>query len=101
MLNFNNRSDNYLENEHACLIHFKTDDGRKILLLLSDSDFGNIAAIKFLTDEKSTALLMKKAESTGSNFKAVFQVKGLELTDFQVELLRLDPIIDPIAEIWP
>ena len=101
VLNFNNRSDNYLENEHACLIHFKTDDGRKILLLLSVSDFGNIAAIKFLTDEKSTALLMKKAESTGSNFKAVFQVKGLELTDFQVELLRLDPIIDPIAEIWP
>ncbi|MBW8324393.1 MAG: hypothetical protein K0M50_06490 [Prolixibacteraceae bacterium] len=101
LLNFNNRSENYLQNEHACLIHFKTADGRKILFLLSDSDIGNIAAIKFLMDEKNAGLLMKKAEVTGSNFKAVFQVKGRELTDFQIELLRVDPITDSIAEIWP
>lgn len=101
LLNFNNRSENYLQNEHACLVHFKTADGRKILFLLSDSDIGNIAAIKFLMDEKNAGLLMKKAEVTGSNFKAVFQVKGRELTDFQIELLRVDPITDSIAEIWP
>lgn len=87
--------------EHACLIHFETADGRKILFLLSDSDIGNIAAIKFLTDEKSIQLLMDKTKIIGSNYKAVFQVKGRELTDFQVELLRVDPIKDPIAEIWP
>ncbi len=101
LLNFNNRSENYLQNEHACLIHFKTADGRKILFLLSDSDIGNIAAIKFLTDEKSIRELMDKTEIFGSNFKVVFLVKGRELTDFQVELLRFDPIVDPIAEIWP
>jgi hypothetical protein len=101
LLNFKNRSDNYLQNEHACLIHFVTDDGRKILFLLSDSDIGNIAAIKFLTDEKSADVLMKKTSFIGSNFKAIFQVKGRELTDFQVELLRVDPIKDPVAEIWP
>jgi hypothetical protein len=101
VLNFNNRSDNYLQNEHSCLIHFETADGRKILFLLSDSDIGNIAAIKFLMDEKSARLLMKKTEDTGSNFKAVFKVKGRELTDFQVELLRVDLIKDPISEIWP
>lgn len=101
LLNFNNRSENYLQNEHACLIHFKTADERKILFLLSDSDIGNIAAIKFLTDEKSTALLMAKSKVSGSNFKAMFQVKGMELTDFQIELLRVDPIPDAIAEIWP
>ena len=101
VLNFKNRSDNYLQNEHACLIHFTTDDGRKILFLLSDSDIGNIAAIKFLTEEKSADILMKKTSAIGSNFKAIFQVKGRELTDFQVELLRVDPIKDPVAEIWP
>ena len=71
-----------LLNEHACLIHFKTVDRRKILFLLSDSDIGNIAAIKFITDETSIQLLMKKTKTTGPNFKAVFQVKGRELTDF-------------------
>jgi hypothetical protein len=101
VLNFNNRTENYLQNEHACLIHFKTADGRKILFLLSDSDIGNIAAIKFLTDEKSTAILLKKTSAVGTNFKAIFQVKGRELTDFQVELLRVDPIKDPISEICP
>ncbi|MDO8928719.1 MAG: hypothetical protein Q7W54_07000, partial [Bacteroidota bacterium] len=90
-----------LQNEHACLIHFKTADGRKILFLLSDSDIGNIAAIKYLTDEKSTALLMAKSKVSGPNFKAIFQVKGLELTDFQIELLRVDPIVFSVAEIWP
>ncbi|OFX62571.1 MAG: hypothetical protein A2066_20015 [Bacteroidetes bacterium GWB2_41_8] len=101
VLNFNNRSENYLQNEHACLIYFTTGNGRKILFLLSDSDIGNIAAVKYLTDEKSAAILMKKAEPTGSNFKAVFQVRGRELTDFQVELLRVDAIQDPVSEIWP
>jgi hypothetical protein len=101
LLNFKNRSDHYLQNEHACLLHFKTGDGRKILFLLSDSDIGNIAALKFLTDQSSAGLLMHKAQSCGPHFKAVFQVKGRELTDFQVELLRVDPIADPIAEIWP
>ena len=101
VLKFANRSDHYLQNEHACLLHFKTSDGRKILFLLSDSDIGNIAAVKFLTDKVSAGQLMKKAGDCGPHFKAVFQVKGRELTDFQVELLRVDPITDPIAEIWP
>ena len=101
VLKFTNRSDHYLQNEHACLLHFKTSDGRKILFLLSDSDIGNIAAVKFLTDKVSAGQLMKKAGDCGPHFKAVFQVKGRELTDFQVELLRVDPITDPIAEIWP
>ena len=101
MLNFENRTEKYLQNEHACLIHFETADGRKILFLLSDSDIGNIAAIKFLTDEKSTTILLKKTSAIGSNYKAVFQVKGRELTDFQVDLIRADRIKDPIAEIWP
>lgn len=101
LIYFKNRSDNYLQNEHACLLHFKTADGRKILFLLSDSDIGNIAALKFLTDPSSAGLLMGKAQNCGPHFKAVFQVKGRELTDFQVELLRVDPIADPIAEIWP
>lgn len=87
--------------QHSCLIHFKTIDGRKILFLLSDSDIGNIAAIKFLTDEKSIGLLMKKTSGIDANYKAIVQVRGRELTDFQVELLRVDPIIDPISEIWP
>ena len=77
VLRFNNWSENYLQNEHACLIHFKTEDGRKILFLLSDSDIGNIAAIKFLTDEKSIGLLMKKTGDTGSNFKTVFRFEAV------------------------
>jgi hypothetical protein len=98
-LNFRNRSDNYLQNEHACLIRFETNDGRNVLFLLSDSDIGNIAAQKFMTDLKNSELLLKK--TPGKNYKAIFKVKGRELTDFQIELLRIDPITDPISDIWP
>lgn len=98
-LNFRNRSDNYLQNEHACLIRFETNDGRNVLFLLSDSDIGNIAAQKFMTDLKNSELLLKK--TPGKNYKAIFKVKGRELTDFQIELIRIDPITDPISDIWP
>jgi hypothetical protein len=98
-LNFRNRSDNYLQNEHACLIRFETNDGRNVLFLLSDSDIGNIAAQKFMTDLKNSDLLLKK--TPGKNFKAIFKVKGRELTDFQIDLIRIDPITDPISDIWP
>jgi hypothetical protein len=70
-----------------------------VLFLLSDSDIGNIAAQKFMTDLKNSDLLLKK--TPGKNFKAIFKVKGRELTDFQIDLIRIDPITDPISDIWP
>lgn len=95
---FDNRHDNYLNHEYSSLVHFCTNDKRKVLFLLSDDDLGNIAAMKYLTDEQNSDFLNK---ATTLNFKAVFKVKGRELTDFKVELVRIDPIRESISEIWP
>lgn len=95
---FDNRSDNYLNHEYSSLVHFCTNDNRKVLFLISDNDLGNIAAIKYLTDEQHIGLADK---NSGKNFKAVFEAKGRELTDFKVELVRIDPIKENISEIWP
>jgi hypothetical protein len=95
---FDNRHDNYLNHEYSSLVQFCTNDKRKVLFLLSDDDLGNIAAMKYLTDEQNTGFPDK---APTPNFKAVFEVKGRELTDFKVDLVRIDPIKESISEIWP
>jgi len=80
------------------LIHFCAKDGRKVLFLLSDADVGNIAAMKYLTDKQNSDFQAKENEQ---NYKAVFEVKGQDLTDFKVDLIRTDPIKENISEIWP
>lgn len=94
---FDNRHDNYLNHEYSSLVHFCTADKRKVLFLLSDDDLGNIAAMKYLTDEQNGGF----SDKSTPNFKAVFEVKGRELTDFKVSLVRIDPIKESISEIWP
>ncbi len=101
-INFNNHSDGYLQYEYAPLIHFQTSDGRKVMFLLCDSDVGNIASVKFLTDPNSIPELEEKMKQIGTqNFKAIFEVKGQQQTDFEIKLVRIDPIDQPISEIWP
>ncbi|MFA5327408.1 MAG: hypothetical protein WC384_06425 [Prolixibacteraceae bacterium] len=95
---FDNRSDNYIEHEYSNLVHFCTADGRKVLFLLSDADFGNIAAMKYLTDELNKDFPGSK---TSQKYKAVFEVKGRDLTEFTVDLIRMDPIDENISEVWP
>lgn len=99
---YNNVPGNYLSREYSILIHFVTDDDRKVLFLLSDADVGNIAAMKYLTDPENRKFqesLFNKGKL--KNFKAVFEVKGLEKTEFGVELIRTDIINENISEIWP
>ncbi len=95
---FDNKYENYLNHEYSSLIHFCTNDGRKVLFLLSDADIGNIAAMKYLTDEHNSDF---QGKGNGQNYKAVFEVKGQNLTDFKVQLVRIDPIKENISEIWP
>ncbi len=95
---FDNRADKYLNLEYSTLIHFCTPDGRKVLFLLSDADVGNIAAMKYLTDVSNSDFPEK---NNLKNFKAVFEVQGRDLTDFKIKLIRTDPILENISEIWP
>ena len=95
---FDNRRENYLNREYSSLIHLCAKDGRKVLFLLSDADVGNIAAMKYLTDKLNSDFPGKQNEQ---NYKAVFEVKGQDLTDFKVDLIRIDPIKENISEIWP
>jgi hypothetical protein len=99
---FDNRSDNYLNYEYAGLIHFVTNDGRHIAFLLCDNDIGNIALVKYLTNQETIKPFEKALNETGGdNFKGIFEVKGQYRTDFKINLVRLDPLPPNIAEIWP
>lgn len=99
---FKNHSLNNLAYEYATLVHFLTTDGRKVVFFMSDSDVGNIATLKLLTEKQGLVQLENTVGKIGSqNYKAVFEVKGRDRTDFETNLLRVDPLEMPISEVWP
>ena len=102
LLTFDNRSTSYLSYEHATVAHFSVPDGRRAMFFLCDQDIGNMALIKFFTDRNRMKDFSKKLdELSTTNFKAVFEVKGENRTDFDISLIRVDALSGNIAEIWP
>jgi len=101
-LTFDNRSTPYLSYEHATVAHFSVPDGRRVLFFLCDQDIGNMALTKFFTDRNRMKAFAKELANLGTtNFKAVFEVKGENRTDFDIRLIRVDALPTDIAEIWP
>lgn len=99
---FNPRSEEFLNKEFASLIHFKTQDNRSVIALMCNTDVGNMATIKYLSIPKNLKALKKQAKQVGSNnFKAVFEVRGRQQTDFEIYLKRIDPITVDINKLWP
>lgn len=99
---FDNRSTSYLSYEYATVSHFEVQDGRHVLFFLCDLDIGNMALIKYFTDQKKMKRLVKNLQTIGTpNFKAVFEVKGENRTDFDIRLIRMDALPENISEIWP
>src|SRR5690606_13366233 len=88
-LTFDNRSTPYLSYEHATVAHFAVPDGRRVLFFLCDQDIGNMALTKFFTDRNRMKAFSKELANLGTtNFKAVFEVKGENRTDFDIRLIR-------------
>ena len=88
--------------EYASFSRFITEDGRNILSFMCNSDVGNIAVLKYMSDPDNLQQLEQLSKELESpNFKIVFEVRGQGNTDFQISLKRIDPITAPINEIWP
>ncbi len=101
-LQFDNRSTPYLNYEYAAVAHFMLPDERGVLFFLCDNDIGNMATLKYFTDKQLMQPIMQELKALESfNFKAIFEVKGEERTDFDITLERLDALPKNLGEIWP
>ena len=99
---YDNHTTSYLSYEYATVAYFELPDGRRVIFFLCDLDIGNMALVKFFTDKSQMKGFSKHLEQLKStNFKAVFEVKGQNRTDFDINLLRLDSLPENISEIWP
>ncbi|MGE4586359.1 MAG: hypothetical protein AB7D05_03365 [Mangrovibacterium sp.] len=102
VLKFDNYSDDYLSYEYAALICFMNRDGRRIVFFLCDNDIGNIALVKYMTGAETGRSFEKALHRLEpGNYKGIFEVKGQQRTDFEISLVRLDPLPGNAAEIWP
>lgn len=99
---FDNHTTDYLSYEYATVTHFELPDGRHVIFFLCDLDIGNMALVKYFTDPMKMKSFSKKLDQLGTkNFKAVFEVKGQNRTDFDIRQVRLDALPESISEIWP
>lgn len=99
---FDSRNDGFLHIEYASLSRFITKDGRSIISFMCDSDVGNIATLNYISESNNLKKLEQAANQLETNnFKAVFEVRGQQQTEFVIYLRRLDPIAGNIDEIWP
>lgn len=99
---YDSKNNGFLYVEYATLVHFKTKDERIVMALLCNSDIGNIATIKYLSQPKNLRELKSLTSNFQSeNYKVVFEVRGENQTDFRTILKRIDPVTMNMDEIWP
>jgi hypothetical protein len=99
---FKPHREGFLNQEFDSLIHFETADGRIVMALMCNSDMGNIATVKYLTEPENLKKLKQlTAHYPNRNFKALFEVKGQREVDFELYLKHINPITADINEIWP
>lgn len=99
---FNSGSSDFLNLEYATFIYFQTSDKRNVMALMCNTDIGNVASIKYLSEPENLEFLQQQIKDFPSrNFKAVFEVRGKQQTDFKIVLKRIDPIELKIEEVWP
>jgi len=99
---YDSRNNDFLYVEYATFLHFKTKDERIVMALMCNSDIGNIATIKYLSQPEN----LKKLKTLTSNFQSenfmvVFEVIGENQTDFKILLKRIDTVTLNLDEIWP
>lgn len=99
---FRSTYNDFLLLEYATFMYFKTSDDRNTMTLMCNSDIGNVATIKYLSEPKNLKLLKQKTKDFPSgNFKAIFEVQGKQETEFKIVIKRIDPIEINIDEVWP
>ncbi len=101
-ISFQRNMEEFLIKEFASLIHFSTSDGRIIMALMCNSDLGNIALVKYISQPENLAKLKEYTRNFPSmNFRAIFEVSGRKQTDFQIQLKYIDPINIDTDDFWP
>ncbi len=80
------------EKDYALVINTEGYAGNRLLLFLSTQDIGNISVVDQLTDPDYLGqLVAEKPEHVDpENFKALYQVEGINKTDLSFELIRME-----------
>lgn len=95
-------SEEFLTQEFASVIHFQTKDNKTVLAMMCNTDVGNIATAKYLSNVENLKSLKERIRNFPStNFKAIFEVSGQNQTDFTIHIKRFDPIQIDMNELWP
>lgn len=89
---------NYPSVDHISLIRFRSNSGVEVLFILSNNDFGNIGMAKAIsTPEK---LVEIENNLSYDNFRALFEVTGVDKTDFNYKMVSEQELNDEL-QAWP
>lgn len=77
-------------NDYAIVLKVSGGNDNTFLFFLSQHDFGNVSTTKHFTDAAYLKELRKGI--TSNYFEALFEVKGIVRTDFEIKLLHVNAI---------
>ena len=72
------------------VIKVSGNNNKSYLFFLSKHDFGNMATVKYFTDIAHLEEFKKLVPS--NHFEALFEVKGIMRTDFEMKLIRYNAL---------
>jgi hypothetical protein len=77
-------------NDYALVVKVSGGNNNTLLFFLSENDFGNISTVKHFSDPVYLQEIQNKI--TSNNFEALFEVKGIVRTDFEIKLLHVNQL---------
>ncbi len=92
LFNYNwiNNAESNVRNDYAMVIKVKGPSDNTIILFLSEHDFGNLSTVKYFTNPTQISEFEKNMNH--SYFEALFEVRGIERTDFTMELIHINKL---------
>ncbi|HEX9654537.1 MAG TPA: hypothetical protein VGA99_12585 [bacterium] len=77
-------------NDYAIVVKVPGGNNNTLMFFLSENDFGNISTVKHFSNP--AYLQEMRSKITSSYFEALFEVKGIVRTDFEIKLLHVNPL---------
>lgn len=86
------RNDNLKEEDYALVIHAGGYGNNRYLFFLSSQDIGNISTVKQFTQPEYMRHFREEylKQINSDDFKALYQVEGINKTDLSFELIRFE-----------
>ncbi len=95
-IHYSPQFDESLRAEYAMVSYIPIEDGHVAIYFVSNNDIGTMAVVDRFTNRIFLRSFFKNLPSTNSYFNALFRVEGIQRTQTNCKLVKLEILEDPV-----